>query len=307
MLELLGILVPVFGLIALGYGARALGLLGPRAGEGLSEFVFVLAVPTLIFRTMAEAKLPESQPWGFWLAYFAALAIVWAIASLAARALFTQDHATSVVAGFAAGQSNTVMVGIPLILRAFGEAGAAPLFLLIAVHLPLILVVATAAIEGADRVDPRDLARRLALNPILLGLAAGLLWRWTGWTLAGPPRQLVDSLSAAAAPCALAAMGLTLKQVGWPAERGLLAIVGALKLLVQPALCWLFAFHVFAMPPVWASVAVVFAAMPTGVNAYLLAERHRAGVPLTSGAVAATTALAPLSLGLWLWLLGAAR
>ncbi len=42
MLELLGILVPVFGLIALGYGARAVGLLGPRAGEGLSEFVFVL-------------------------------------------------------------------------------------------------------------------------------------------------------------------------------------------------------------------------------------------------------------------------
>jgi malonate transporter len=195
MLELLGILVPVFGLIGLGYGARAVGLLGPRAGEGLSEFVFVLAVPTLIFRTMAEAKLPDAQPWGFWLAYFAALAIVWAIGTVAARALFAQDHATSVVAGFAAGQSNTVMVGIPLILRAFGEAGAAPLFLLIAVHLPLILVVATAAIEGADRIDPRDLARRLALNPILLGLAVGLLWRWTGWSISGPLRQLVDSLS----------------------------------------------------------------------------------------------------------------
>lgn len=307
MVELLAILVPVFGLIGIGYAARALGLLGPRAGEGLSEFVFVCAIPTLIFRTMAQAKLPEAQPWGFWLAYFAALALVWALVAPLAARFFGQNRPSSVIAGFAAAQSNTVMVGIPLILRAYGEEGAAPLFLLIAVHLPVMLVVAAIAIEGAGGLDPRDLARRLALNPILIGLFAGLAWRWTGWSLAGPPKQLVDSLSAAAAPCALVAMGLTIRQVGWPAERGLLAILVGCKLLLHPALCWVMAMHVFAMPPVWASVAVLFAAMPTGVNAYLLAERHRAGVALTSSSVAVTTALSPLSIGLWLWLLGAAR
>ena len=60
------------------------------------------------------------------------------------------------------------------------------------------------------------------------------------------------------------------------------------------------------MPPVWAGVAVLFAAMPSGINAYLFAERYRTGVALSSGAIAASTALAALSVMLWLWLLGVA-
>ena len=46
------------------------------------------------------------------------------------------------VVGFAAGQANTVMMGIPLILSAYGEEGAVPLFLLVAIHLPVIMVAA---------------------------------------------------------------------------------------------------------------------------------------------------------------------
>jgi hypothetical protein len=60
---------------------------------------------------------------GYWVAYFAAVGIVWAIA-------------------------NTVLVGIPLLLKTFGEAGAMPLFLLLAVHLPLVATAATLLIEG---------------------------------------------------------------------------------------------------------------------------------------------------------------
>jgi hypothetical protein len=304
--DLFAIAFPVFGLIAVGYGARWAGLLGPRAGEGLSEFVFVCAVPTLIFKTMAQAKLPAVQPWGYWLSYFLSLAVVWAISMIAARRAFGATHGESVVAGFSAAQSNTVLVGIPLILKAYGEAGAVPLFLLIAIHLPITMTAATLLMEGASGFDARLLARRLVLHPILLGLFAGLVLKGAGLTLSGPALGLVEMLSGAAAPCALVAMGLTLKQAGWPKERALLWLVASLKLIVHPALVYVLATRVFSMPQAWAGVAVLFAAMPSGVNAYLFAERYREGVAFSSAAIALSTALAGVTAMLWLWLLGVA-
>jgi hypothetical protein len=304
MSGLLAIAFPVFGLIAVGFLARWAGLLSARAGEGLSEFVFVCAVPTLIFRTLAEAKAPAVQPWSYWAAYFLGLALVWAAAMFLARRRFATTHGMSVVAGFSAAQSNTVLVGIPLILKAYGEAGAVPLFLLIAIHLPITMTTATLLMEGASGLDARQLARRLLLHPILLGLFAGLAFRTTGLALDGPLRQLVDMLAAAAAPCALVAMGLTLKQAGWPRERGLLYAVVALKLIVHPALVWILATRVFTMPVEWAGVAVLFAAMPSGINAYLFAERYKEGVAFSSAAIALTTTLAAASAVFWLWWLG---
>jgi malonate transporter len=58
------------------------------------------------------------------------------------------------------------------------------------------------------------------------------------------------------------------------------------------------------MPPVFATVAVLFAAMPSGINAYLLAERFGVGVPAATGAVTLSTMLSLLTISLWMWLAG---
>jgi malonate transporter len=57
VLASLAIVLPVFGLIAIGYVARQTGVLSDRTGEGLSDFVFTLAVPCLIFRTLVRAEI----------------------------------------------------------------------------------------------------------------------------------------------------------------------------------------------------------------------------------------------------------
>src|SRR5215212_10665574 len=164
----LAIVLPVFGLIGLGYAARRLGLVSDATGEGLSDFVFTFSVPCLIFRTLARAELPAVQPWGYWIAYFAAVAIVWALASLAAGRFFHVGRTEAVVAGFAAGQANTVLVGIPMILKAYGDEGAVPLFLLIAVHLPVTMTLGTLLAEGRN-TSMGKIVRRLATHPIIIG------------------------------------------------------------------------------------------------------------------------------------------
>ena len=60
------IVLPVFGMVGVGFVAAKVGLISDKASDGLAEFVFGLAVPVLIFRTLSEAKLPDAQPWGYW-------------------------------------------------------------------------------------------------------------------------------------------------------------------------------------------------------------------------------------------------
>jgi len=304
MSDLVVVVLPVFGLLGLGYVAARFELLSARAGDGLSEFVFAFCIPPLIFRTMATATPPEAQPWGYWAAYFIGVACSWALAMFIGRAVFRLKPGENVVAGFSAGQSNTALVGIPLLLKAFGEPGAVPLFLLLAIHLPITMTSATLLMEGPRGLHPLQLLKRLLLNPILLGLMAGLAFRAAGLTFGGALRTIVDYLANAAIPCALVAMGLALRRYGLRADLKLSATIVALKLVVHPAIVYILAFKVFAMPPVWSGVAVLFAAMPSGVNAYLFAERYKVGVGLSSSAIALSTGLSVLSTMFWLWLIG---
>ncbi|HEY8384157.1 MAG TPA: AEC family transporter [Microvirga sp.] len=303
MLESVAIVLPVFGLIGIGYAARRIGLVTDRTGEGLSEFVFALAVPCLIFRTLVRAEIPAVQPWGYWISYFAGVAVVWGLAMLAGRRFFGLAGTSAVVAGFSAGQANTVLVGIPMILKAYGDEGAVPLFLLLAVHLPVTMTLATLLAEGR-KASPLAILRRLVTHPIIIGIIAGSAFRPVAGAVPAPFWQVVDLIGSAAIPCALVGMGIALHRYGLEAGWKLPTLIAGLKLGLHPLVVYLLATQVFTMPPAWAGVAVLFAACPSGINAYLFAERYGEGVAVASSAVALSTALALGTIIIWLQVLG---
>jgi malonate transporter and related proteins len=303
MLDLLAIVLPVFGLIGIGYVARQTGFISERVGEGLSEFVFTLSLPCLIFRTLVRAEIPAVQPWGYWIAYFVGVAAVWFLATGIARRFFGLKGIPAVVAGFATGQANTVFVGVPMILKAYGDEGAVPLFLLIAVHLPVTMTLATILAEGR-RASPLLIVRRLLTHPIVVGILAGSICRPVAAYVPAPAWQVMDLLASAAVPCALISMGIALRRYGLQMGWKLPTVISFLKLIVHPLIVLLLATYVFPMPPVWAGVAVLFASCPSGINAYLFAERYGEGVALASSAITLSTALALGTTLIWLRVLG---
>jgi malonate transporter len=303
MLDLFAIVLPVFGLIGIGYVARQTGFVSERVGEGLSEFVFTLSLPCLIFRTLVRAEIPAVQPWGYWISYFAGVAVVWLLATTIGRHFFGIKGVSGVVAGFSAGQANTVFVGIPMILKAYGDEGAVPLFLLIAVHLPVTMTLATILAEGRQ-ASPLLILRRLLTHPIVVGILAGSACRPVAAYVPAPAWQVMDLLASAAVPCALISMGIALRRHGLQMGWKLPSLISFLKLVVHPLVVLLLATQVFEMPPVWAGVAVLFASCPSGINAYLFAERYGEGVALASSAVTLSTFLALGSTLVWLYVLG---
>ena len=303
MLDLLAIVLPVFGLIGIGYVARQTGFISERVGEGLSEFVFTLSLPCLIFRTLVRAEIPAVQPWGYWIAYFVGVAAVWFLATGIGRRFFGLKGIPAVVAGFATGQANTVFVGVPMILKAYGDEGAVPLFLLIAVHLPVTMTLATILAEGR-RASPLLIVRRLLTHPIVVGILAGSICRPVAAYVPAPAWQVMDLLASAAVPCARISMGIALRRYGLQMGWKLPTVISFLKLIVHPLIVLLLATYVFPMPPVWAGVAVLFASCPSGINAYLFAERYGEGVALASSAITLSTALALGTTLIWLRVLG---
>src|SRR3954449_3768733 len=84
MTSILITILPAFGLIALGYVLAKPRFIGASPAQGLSLFVFNLALPALLFRTMIVMEPQGADLIPLWLAYFGGLAVIWTASTLLA-------------------------------------------------------------------------------------------------------------------------------------------------------------------------------------------------------------------------------
>lgn len=307
MLLLADAVLPVFGLVALGYLAGLTGYLSAETGDGLSDFAVGVAMPLLLFRTMLDVDFQGASPWALWATYFASAAIAWTAGHLTVTRVFGRDSQAGVVGGVAAAFSNLVLLGIPFMQRVYGQGGFEVLSLLVAVHLPLMIVASIVLFNIFERgkgapAEPlqllRDFARRTFRNPLIVGILLGLLWRLTGLPLPGVAGRLLEALAGVAGPVALFAMGLGLRKFGLAGNIRPAILLSAIKLLLMPAVV-LGAAFVIGLPPLTAKVAIAAAALPSGVNSYLIATHFGTGQALASNQMTIATALAALTMTFW--------
>jgi predicted permease len=298
----------VFGLVALGYAAGWTGVLRTQVGDALTAFAVVVAVPALLFRTMIEIDFSGAAPWAIWLSYFSAVPVAWICGHLAATRIFGREPAAGVVAGIAASFSNLLLLGLPFIQSVLGRPGIDVLSLLLSIHLPIMMGASIVMFEWVRRGEGqasrpldvlRDFLTNLFPNPLIVGILAGLAWRATGLDLPGLAARFIDSFAATAGTIALFAMGLSLRKFGISGNVRPAFVLAAAKLLLLPAAALATAW-LTGLPAIAATAVVVAAAMPTGVNPYLIATRFGTGQVLATNTMTISTGLAPLTVGLWL-------
>lgn len=310
MQNVIATVAPVFGLIALGFFLARFAILSETAGKGLSDFVFTVAVPALLFRMMSTTDAGAATPFALWGAYYGASAATWFLATLGTWLLLKRSPLDRSAISMGSSFGNIVMLGIPLALDRFGAEAAIPMTLILSISSPILWFAATLQAELASKQGQlafgsllRDLVVSLARNPIILALFAGLAWGQTGLGLHPIPDKMISLLGQAAVPGALVALGLSLNGFEIKGQLPTVALICILSLIVFPSIAWVLAFHVFHLPPLWAGVVVLFAACPPGANAFLFATRYQAAVGSVSAAVALGTTLSILSVSLILWLL----
>ncbi len=297
-------------MIILGYILARAKIIDAAAGRGISLFVFNVAIPAFLFRTVSTMASQDAPPYALWFAYFGGLALTWIITAIVSRYVDSLDHSSGAAASMAAGFGNLALLGTPLALSHFGNGVAAPVGLILSVHAPILWFTATLHRELARHSanfsvanTARELFHQLATNGIVLALASAALWRLTGLGLTPVVDRMLSMLSDASVPTALVALGVSLAGYSLRGSFGGMFTLIGLKMLLMPVLVFAFARYAVSLPDLWLKVAVLFAAMPTGANAFLFAQRNDEAVPAVSGAIALGTGLAAISASILLYLM----
>lgn len=298
-------LTPVFLLIAVGFAAGRREWIRAGAVRDLSNLVFLLLIPALLFRTMSNVHVEQLdlRPLA---AYFLA-----ALALLAASMVWRGFNCRSVVLGLAGVFSNMVMIGITLIGLAYGQAGVVTLLTLVSVHALILLTVGSIVLElaaaRAARASGGEAPHVLAtawsafkgslIHPIPLPILSGLLFAQSGWTLPGVVDKPLQLLGNAFGPLSLVLVGVSLARTPMAGHWRPALVVTLSKNLVLPLLVGLsaWAFGITGLP---LTVMVVAAGLPIGANVFLFAQRYNVVQDLTTASMGVSTVMSLFTLSL---------
>jgi predicted permease len=275
----------------------------------LGNAAFSIFVPALLFRTTARLDF-EAMPWRTVAAYFVpvlALGLAFYAWQRRRRATPAAAPATRMVA---VTFGNSVQLGIPMAAALFGEAGLAIHIALVSVHALILLSVPTVLAEldlartlPGQRHPWQTLAatvRSTVVHPVVLPVLAGLVWNFTGLGLHPVADEVLLALGSAVVPVCLVLIGLSLAYYGVQGHwRGALAIT-MLKLLALPALVLVVARWGFGLTGLPLAVLVLLAAMPTGSNALIFAQRYDVLQREATAAIVVSTFAVVLAVPLWL-------
>jgi predicted permease len=311
MLAIFMLVAPVFGLIAIGWCANRVRYVPEAAGPLLSEFAFKILIPALLFRAMATMAPPAQPPWLLAGAYISGVVIIWIVATIAALVLLRRPAADAPAIAFASVFGNGLLLGIPVILSAFGPDAATPIAILLVCDTTFLWLLGTLHMELTLRGVGGSLGQLsrtmfdLLRNPIIAPVIIGTLWRWAGLGLPSTFDKLLTLLGSAAIPVSLTALGMTLARYKLSGQATTLVLIVVLKLIAFPAVVLWLGLYVFGLTPLWAGTLAIFTSMPVGANAFIFASRYDRAVGSASAAVAVSVLLSVLTVTAMLALLQA--
>jgi len=280
-------LTPVFLLIALGWIAGRRNWISDGGVKDLSNLVFLLLIPSLLFRTMSSVRFEQLdlRPIA---AYFPAALLLLAL-SIAWRGF----NRRSVVMALAGTFSNMVMIGITLVELAYGKAGLVTLLTLVSVHALILLTVGSVVLELTVAREARHQGgRQVNLAQTIL---CGLLYAQTGWGLPSVVDKPLQLLGSAFGPISLVLVGVTLAKTPLGHHLRAAALIVVSKNLVLPVLVGLsaWAMGITGLP---LTVLVVAGALPIGANVFLFAQRYEVAQDLTTASMGLSTVAALFTL-----------
>lgn len=307
MVEIVALIIPLFGLIGLGVLA---GMISKRPLDEmgwLNIFIIYVALPALFIRLLSKTPVEKLASWDFILTTtgvtFGIVSFTFLIGLIESRGRVGE----AAVQGLAGSYGNIGYMGPGIAILVFGEAAAVPVALIFCFEniLHFIFAPTMMALSGEKKRSLARLvwgiARQIVLHPFILATAAGVGLAMLRFTPPAPVEALIAYLSQAAAPCALFAMGVTLARR--PLRRVPLALgyIVPIKLILHPAA--MYGALAFAGPfdPTWMFTAVLLAALPTATNVFVIAQQYGVWVERASATVLVTTVLSVLSVSVLLY------
>ncbi len=202
--------VPVFLMMILGVLLHKIGWIDDAFASKMNQFVFRVPLPLLLFGDLAKVDFVK-----VWNPRFVLFCFVVTIISIFISAMLSFLWKDKTIRGEfiqASYRSSAAILGIAFIQNIYGTSGMAPLMIIGSVPLYNVMAVLVLSMfrpgqSGLDRTVLMKTMKGIVTNPIILGIAAGLLWSAFGIPMPRVVDKLVTSVAGMTTPMGLIAMG----------------------------------------------------------------------------------------------------
>ena len=317
-MNIFSIISPLIVIALLGYICTKTKWLSREQLNALSKFTFSISIPAFLFYQMAKADFGEQVSPQLFAAFYLPVLTCYLIAWLISYFFYKgkqlnnsdtitqKNSAASAVFALGSSYSNTIIVGLPVLLASMGEQVIGIIFLIITFHSAMLFALTSAIAARASSKDGTNKFILLAFikqtlnNPLIISILSGLAFNILGITL---PDFLQDSLALISKPAislALFILGASLAFYQVRQELTFISISCFSKLVLLPILVFIASQYIFKLEPFVVTVLVILSACPTGVNAYLIAATHQQHQQTVAGTVVVSTLFSIVTIPLWL-------
>ena len=270
----LSLCAPLFLMVFLGWALVKIGMFSHSVTKALSQFVFKLLMPVMLFHLMSDGSNRPPVDWKVLIAFFGSCVVVYIIGNFLGGKLFKQDSTGRVITGMGGIFGNNVQLGVPIVQTSLGTAAMPTISLLIIFNVLLLWTSATACVEfgrTGGKIDWKKFLialKNIFKNPIVLGILIGTGWSLTGLQLPEVIDKSAALVATATTPCALIVVGMGLAEHSFTAALPKASVITALKLGIQPFLVWVFCV-LLGLDSVQTNAATVLACLPVAINLYI--------------------------------------
>lgn len=309
MADLLSIALPFFGLILLGFISGKLGKIPEDGMAWLNFFILYLALPALFFQIVSRTPIEELANWRFVAATSAGTVISFALAFLVGLWVRKGNWPDATICGVVGAYANIGYMGPGVTLAALGSSATVPTALIFVFDsifffaiVPFLMAAAGVEKRGTLRTALFVL-RRVFTHPFIVATLLGVIAAWAHWTPPAALDRMLEFLRNAAAPCALFTLGVTVALRPFTQVPYELPVLIAIKLILHPLIVLGIMLAVGGFSPVWVYTAVLMAALPPALNAFIMARQYNAYVEQSSNGILLGTIASVFTVTMLLYLI----
>jgi predicted permease len=309
MLAIITVIAPIFVLMAFGFGAVRFRLFPAEGIKSLIAFVNNFATPCLLFHSLLTSDLRSAFNIAIIGPYYVGALTCFVVGIVIAIKLFGNTPGVGVSVGFSGTFTNTVLIGLPIMTRAYGPESLPVTLSIIGLHGAILLTVGMVTMELVRR-DGQPLgktllvaARRVFSNPLIWGIIAGMIGYFSGLQLIEPAEAFFVMMSSAVVPAALFGIGGALNEYKLSENWKQALVASLIKLILHPALAYALMIWVLHVPMEIARYGILLSAMPAGVNVYVFATYYNRGANVAANTILIATVASAVTISGWLLIL----
>ena len=297
--------MPIFLTMMLGYAFRKWHIMDGSFVDKMNSFVFKVALPVLVFQDLATVDFFEAWDWKF--VVFCFLATLISITAVTLLSFLLKDKSLQGEFIQASYRSSAAILGIAFIQNIYGNSGMAPLMIISSVPLYNIMAVVVLAVFCPEREEitadfVKKTAKNIVTNPIILGIAAGLLWSVLRIPKPVILQKTVQNIAVLATPLGLIAMGASFEAKS-AAKNIRPSIAAAAIKLVGLAAVFLPIAVILGFRHEKLVAILVMLGSATTVSSFIMAKNMGHEGSLTANTVMLTTCGSAFTLTFWLYLM----